>query len=77
MGFKVTYECEHCGQDIQLLTTEEVPEMCPACEDTGDSRPNVEKYECAKCWHWLGGEDCSLSPVFIIKDIHCPLKEGK
>ena len=72
MAFKLPYECEFCGHTI-ICRKKELPETCPKCEDTGDARPNIEKYNCTTCQHYEGQQKCNLEIFWDIKDIHCPL----
>ena len=74
MGFKLTWYCEYCDTEI-VCKKKDLPDMCEACNDTGDARSNIEKYGCKRCDHYIWKNDgCDLVKPYLIEDIECPLK---
>lgn len=77
--FRLPYTCEWCDTLTEWLPSE-VPDVCPACDDTGDCRSNIEKYGCKTnmCEHYIWKNDsCKLVQPYLIEDINCPLKDKK
>ena len=70
MSFKLRYECEFCGYEI-LSRKQDLPDICPECNDTGDTRSNIEKYNCKDCEYFLGNDTCKLYPALGINNMIC------
>lgn len=73
--FKQEYICEHCTSKF-IWSKDQIPSICPNCNDTGYILENIYIYNCHNCINFKNndglGDICNLIDNFYIEDIECP-----